>query len=156
MIKTKIQTVYAHQFNKIKKFTDNIYIADYTKQTRNSAVKRSVEFFSPTPPDDINSFPILNPSKIDVDGIEFDNNSFVWQNGQAKTQCEAVCFPSKAKANSWILFCELKYSSSTFFNEINLRKAIKQLYKTRYYYYQNNIITYKNTSYLIASLPLQS
>ena len=37
-----------------------------------------------------------------------------------------------------------------------MRKAIRQVLKTRYYYFQDGIITMQNTAYLIASLPIQS
>ena len=50
----------------------------------------------------------------------------------------------------------MKYSTKKNRNFKNLNKALKQLFKTRYYYIQNNIITKTNTSYLIGSLPQQS
>lgn len=156
MIKTNIQNKYIHQYNVIENFIDNIYTADYTEQTKTLPIKRSVEFFSPVPPIDINYFTVINDTKLPIDGIEFDNTSFVWANGNPKTQCEAVFFPTNSNSNSWVLFCELKYSSRPSRNANNLRKAIKQLYKTRYYYIQNSIIDLSNNCYLIASLPLQS
>ncbi|MFD2823946.1 hypothetical protein ACFS5M_09710 [Lacinutrix iliipiscaria] len=156
MIKQRIQIKYVHQFNLINNFSDNTHIADYTEQTKRDLIKRSVEFFSPNPPIDINYFTINNPPLLDIDGIEFDNNSFVHSNGNPKSQCEAVIFPTVSTNTSWVLFCELKYSSLPRNNNRNLRKAIKQVLKTRYYYFQNGIITIENTAYLIASLPIQS
>ncbi|WP_405266436.1 hypothetical protein [Cellulophaga sp. Ld12] len=156
MIKQRIQNKYVHQYNLINNFNDNTHIADYTEQTKRLLVKRSVEFFSPNPPIDINYFTINNPPLLDIDGIEFDNNSFVHSNGNPKSQCEAVIFPTVSTNTSWVLFCELKYSSLPRNNNRNLRKAIKQVLKTRYYYFQNGIITLQNTAYLIASLPIQS
>ena len=44
MIKQRIQSNYIHQFNAIKNFNDDLYIADYTEQTKTQPVKRSVEF----------------------------------------------------------------------------------------------------------------
>lgn len=156
MIKQRIKNKYVHQYNLINNFNDNTHIADYTEQTKNLLVKRSVEFFSPNPPIDINYFTIFNPTLLDINGIEFDNNSFVHSNGKSKSQCEAVVFPTVSTNTSWVLFCELKYSSLPRRNNRNLRKAIKQVLKTRYYYFQDGIITIDNTAYLIASLPLQS
>lgn len=156
MIKTNIQTNYSHQYTNIQSFNSNIYVADYTEQTKTLPVKRSVEFFSPNPPMDIDFFSIINSFNIDIDAIKFDNTSFVYSNGNPKSQCEAVFFPNSSDTNSWILFCELKYSSKPFNNTNNLRKAIKQLFKTRFYYIQVNIIDHSNTCYLIASLPMQS
>lgn len=156
MIKQRIQSNYIHQFNTIKNFNDDLYIADYTEQTKTLPVKRSVEFFSPNSPTDITFFSVINTPKIIVDGIEFNNSSFVCGNGNPRTQCEAVVFPTVSHSDSWVLFCELKYSSKPSNNSNNLKKAIKQLYKTRYYYVQSNVISLTNNCYLIASLPLQS
>lgn len=156
MIKANINKTYAHQHAKIVNFNADIFVADYTEQSKALPVKRAVEFFSPNFPTDITYFTIKNTPKLSIVGIDFDQYSFICGNGNSRTQCESVLFPNITTADSWILFCELKYSSMPSYNEYNLRKAIKQLYKTRYYYRQNNIIEQTNTSYLIASLPLQS
>lgn len=156
MIKSSIQNIYPHQYNILSTLTDNIYVADFTEQTKSQFIKRSVEFFSPNPPSNIDYFSVINGVKLLIGGIKFDNNSFIYNNGQPKTQCEATFFPIESNDNSWILFCELKYSYKTVNNSNNLRKAIKQLYKTRYYYVQERIICSTNTTYLVASLPMQS
>lgn len=156
MIKTYIQTSYIHQYNTIQSFNDDIFVADYTEQTKTLPVKRSVEFSSPNLPAGIDYFSIKNTPKLNIDGIDFDNTSFVYSNGNSKSQCEAVFFPSSSNIDSWVLFCELKYSYRPLNNVNNLRKAIKQLFKTRYYYLQDGVIGNSNTSYLIASLPMQS
>lgn len=155
MFKNNLRLKFLHQYNKIQNFTNNIYVADYTEKTKNLPVKRSVEFFSPKPPTDNEYFTINNPSSLSIDGIEFDNNSFVYSAGNPKSQCEAVFFPSTSSSTSWVLLCELKYSPRPRYNEVNLRKAIKQLIKTRYNYKQTNVFTSTNTLYLIASLPQQ-
>ena len=156
MIKSNIQTSFVHQYGVIQSFNESAYVADYTEQTKTLPIKKSVEFFSPNPPTDIDFFSIINTPKLDIDGIGFDNNSFVYSNGNAKSQCEAVFFPSTSNPKSWILLCELKYSSKPLNNTNNLRKAIKQLFKTRFYYIQENVISASNTCYLLASLPMQS
>ena len=156
MIEKEIKDKYTHQYDVIENFTDDFYIADYTEQTKISNNKRNVEFFSPAPPTDIKCLTVLNKSKMSVDGIEFDNKSFIDANGKAKTQCEAVCFPRLSKSDSWLLFSELKYSSKISNNRKNLKKAIEQLKETRGYYIESNIINLDNRCYLIASLPLQS
>ncbi len=147
---------YQHMRVSIQSFSDDIYVADYTEQTKTSTIKRSVELFSPSHPTDIDYFEIKNTPKLDIEGIVFDNFSFVRSDGSPKSQCEAVFFPKLTVDNSWILFCELKYSTKPLNNSSNLRKAIKQLIKTRYYYIQDGIIDSTNLSYLIASLPQQS
>jgi hypothetical protein len=155
MIGSQICIEFNHQYLKKQSFSDHIFVADYTEQTKLLPVKRSVEFFCPNHPIDITYFTIKNDPNITVDGIEFDNLSFV-RSGKTLTQCEAVFFPNISTNNSWILFCELKYSSKPYRNGNNLNKALKQLFRTRYYYVQQSIISITNTSYLIASLPLQS
>ncbi|MCG8894733.1 hypothetical protein G1K97_13270 [Tenacibaculum finnmarkense] len=138
-------------------FVDNIYIADYTEQTRYDTIKRAVEVLSPIPFTDINYLSIINPNKVKLETIIFDNNSFKYTCGNPKSQCETSSFPSISNDDSWILFSELKYSCKAHNNIKNLKKAIKQLFKTRYHYLQSNIFDKnKNTSYLIASLPLQT
>jgi hypothetical protein len=156
MIKYNIQIKYIHHYNSIINFVENIFVADYTEQTKTLAIKRGVEFFSLNPPADINYLSITNNPKLSIDGIKFNNQSFVYGNGNPKSQCEAVFFPSTSDKDSWILFCELKYSSIPLNNSNNLRKSIRQLYKTRYYYFQDNIILDTNNCYLVASLPMQS
>ena len=156
MIKAKISSSFPNHILKYRFSSDNIFIADYTEQTKLDLVKRGIEVFTSTAPTDINSFSIINTTSLEIGFIDFDNSSFVCANGNAKSQCECVLFPSVSNVHSWILFCELKYSSNPIKNQRNLVKAIKQLYKTRYYYYQNNVIKQSNISYLIGSLPLQS
>lgn len=156
MIKRNIRNRFNNQYNTLSKYSSNIYVADYTEATKNQPIKRGVEIFCPNPPADINYFSITNPKKITTIGIIFDNNSFVYSDGSSKSQCESVFFPDNSNNKSWILFCELKYSNKTHNNRRNLQKAIKQLYKTRYYYFQESIFGEENICYLIASLPLQT
>lgn len=155
MIKSNISIKFPHLYAKIVKFDKHIYVADYTEHTKLITPKRDVEIFSPNPCTDIDYFSIKNPSDIEVDTIILDNNSFTYQNGQSRSQCETTMFPSNSDANSWFLLTELKYSINPNKNSKNLRKAIKQLLKTRYYYIQELIITKTNNQYLIASLPMQ-
>lgn len=155
MIKTNISNQYPHHLTKYKNSNSDIFIADYTNQTRNEVLKRSVEFFNQNPPTDVNYFTIKNPTAENIGYIDFDNSSFTFANNQSRSQCECVVFPENSSEVSWILFCELKYCSNSIHNNNDLTKAIKQLYRTRYYYFQENIFVKTNISYLIASLPLQ-
>lgn len=152
MIKEQIRLQFKHQYDTIENFTDNIFVADYTNQTNHL---RDVEFFSPRKPIDIESFSISNDEKLSIDGIAFNNSSFVRADGYAKSQCEAVFFPATSTVDSWVLFCELKYSSKPENNEHNLKKAIEQVKKTRLYYIETEVISLENKCYLIASLPFQ-
>lgn len=155
MIKTNIQRVFTTHYSVLAEYLENIYIVDYTEQTKNSPLVREVEFFSPHPPADIAFFSIINTPKLCSTGIIFNNSSFILACGDSKSHCEAVFFPSVSNDYSWILFCELKYSYKPYRNNKNLPKAIKQLYRSHYYYFQENIFKRTNTCFLIASIPPQ-
>lgn len=149
MIKTKIKEVFPE--HEIKAYAQDIYIADYTDQTKDEEIKRSVEIQTELPAD-IEFFCLHNPSPIKIDSVIFDNYSFVDEDGKTQTQCECVTFPSVATNSSWILFLELKYCERK--NAVNnLPKAKDQLLATYSYYKSKGIITKKNTSYLIAGFP---
>lgn len=156
MIKQNILNSYPSHIAKYRSSNQNIFVADYTELTKNQAVRRSVEIFNQNHPIDIDYLHVENSFNINIGYIDFDNLSFTYSNGNSKSQCECVLFPNVSTNDSWILFCELKYSYKPLNNQANLIKAMKQLFKTRYYYLQDNIFNITNTSYLIASLPLQS
>ena len=130
-------------------------MADYTEQAKSLSIKRGTVLFDNHPPTDINYFTINNPNKLEVDGIPFDNKSFVKHDGIA-SQCECVIYPHCSNNYSWICFIELKYSDKTKNNSKNLNKARLQLFKTRYYYISKGVFNKTNPCYLLASLPLQS
>lgn len=152
MIKTNISIHFPHQYLKYKFSNKDLFVADYTNQTNHT---RGVEIFEETSPNDIEYLSILNTLSVETGFIDYDNSSFTYGNNVARSQCECVMFPNESTNNSWILFCELKYSSNNVNNQKNINKAIKQLYRTRYYYFQKNIIEKTNTSYLVVALPKQ-
>lgn len=157
MIKTNIAIKYPAHHSQCLITNETLYVADYTHQTKNTLVKIGTKLFPKTPPTDINYFSIINTPNLDVGGIAFDENSFKYANGDSRSQCECVVFPDVSLEDSWIIFVELKYGSNIDFNESHLNKARKQLFKTRTYYSLEAIFDKKkSTSYLIASLPLQS
>lgn len=150
MIKANINQNFPH--HNITSHTGDIYVVDYTEQTQN---RRGVEILD-TKPSDIESFFINNPKLIEVGAVIFDNYSFTYSNGNAKSQCEACLFSNQSNDEGWILFTELKYSSKPKRNAKNLRKAISQLLRTRRYYFNEKVFDLgKNKCYLIASLPQQ-
>lgn len=153
MIKAKIAKEYPNHVAKCLYSDKSLYLADYTNQT-NSA--RGVEIFSGTPPTDIGYFTLQNDVNLKSCSITFDNTSFTRPDGSPLSQCECVVFPKTSDVNSWILFVELKYSSETYHNNSNLKKAIEQLCKTRTYYYRKRIFLKTNPCYLLASLPKQA
>jgi len=151
MIRTKIKEVFPE--HEIKAYAQDIYIADYTEQTKEQETKRTVEIQTVLPTD-IDSFCLRNPLSIGVNAVSFDKESFMDEEGESQTQCECVTFPSDATDYSWILFLELKYcKEDNKRKKRNLPKAIDQLLATHSYYKSNGIITKKNVSYLIAAFP---
>ena len=152
MIKTNIFIHYPHQYLKYKTSDKDLYVADYTNQTNHA---RGIEIFEENPPSDIEYLKIKNLLNIEIGYIDFDNSSFTFGNNIARSQCECVMIPNVSTETSWILFCELKYSRNNINNQNNIKKAIKQLYRTRYYYYQKSVFENTNTSYLVVSLPKQ-
>jgi len=156
MIKTAINSTFPHLHANIVKYDKSIFVTDYTEKTKLTHPKRAVEIFSPHPCTDNECFELKNNIDLEIDTIILDNNSFKYSNGLSKSQCETTVFPSTSLSDSWFLLLELKYSNKPVNNASNLKKAIKQLFKTRYHYIQENVISNKNTQYLIASLPMQS
>lgn len=109
-MKTKINTQYPHHV--IEDYCSDIYISDYTEQTKNDPAKKGVEITS-IKPADIESFLVKNNKSVPFSSIRFDNKSFVDETtGKTLSQCECICF-SAAEYNKgpWILLLELKYCS---------------------------------------------
>lgn len=156
MIRKKIETSFLHHLNSCTTTNSSLYVADYTEKTKNDPIKRGTELFVASPPSDINYFTVNNSCNLKIDGIPFDNNSFIYPNGNTASQCECVIYPSNSNKDSWILFIELKYSYKTKNNKKNLNKAKRQLFKTQYHYKSKGVFNKNNTCYLLASLPMQS
>ena len=155
MIRKKIQKSFLHHLNSCTTTSSSLYVADYTEKTKNEPIKRGTELFEVSPPSDIDYFTVNNPCNLEMDGIPFDNNSFIYPNGNTASQCECVIYPHSSNDKSWILFLELKYSCKPKNNKNNLNKAQKQLFKTQYYYKSKGVFDKNNTCYLLASLPMQ-
>lgn len=153
MIKTNISQAYPTHITNSKTSDQSLYFTDYTNQTHHAS---GVKIIETNPPDDIDFFELKNDNNLVIRHIIFDNSSFLRSNGTPLSQCECVVFPENSDPKSWIFFAELKYSSKSYNNNNNLRKAIKQLYKTRYYYFDKAIFSKTNTCYLLASLPMQA
>lgn len=156
MIRKKIQTSFSHHLNSCTTASSSLYVADYTEKTKNDPIKRGTELFIASPPSDINYFTVNNSCNLKIDGIPFDNNSFIYPNGNTASQCECVIYPHSSNNKSWILFLELKYSCKPKNNKNNLNKARRQLFKTQYYYKSKGVFNKNNTCYLLASLPMQT
>ena len=152
-MKTKIRTHYPQQI--INDFSSDIYIVDYTEQTKNEIIKKGVEIRTEKPKD-IRSFFIKNGKSILFSSIIFDNKSFIDETtGNTLTQCECVCFSSAEYSKGpWVLFLELKYCNQySKYQKENLEEAKNQLIDTYKYYKQKGIINNKQQCYLVVSFP---
>ena len=156
MIKTNINNYFPHQYLRYKLTNLNLHVADFTEMSKALVVKRGLEFFAPDPPSDNLCFSLFNPHGLNIGYIDYNNESFVDNNGNPKSQCECVILPDVSTNNTWIVFIELKYSTLIKNNHKNLTKAIQQLLDTHSYYTAESVISTSNPSYLFASIPPQS
>ena len=152
-MKTKINIHYPHHV--INDYNSDIYIADYTEQTKNDPVKKGVEINS-VKPVDIKSFLIKNERSIPFSSVIFDNKSFVDEiTGQTLSQCECISFSSAEYSKGpWVLFLELKYCKPySKYQKENMDEAKNQLTDTYKYYKRKGIINNKQQCYLVVSFP---
>lgn len=151
-MKTKINLQYPHHVT--EDHDSDIYISDYTDQTKNSSNKKKVEI-TPVKPIDIKSFFIKNNKSVSFSSIKFDNKSFVNEEGDTLSQCECICFSmANYKRGPWILLLELKYCSSySEYKKNSMEVAKDQLTKTYNYYKKKGIINNKQQCYLVVSFP---
>jgi len=159
MIKTNITREYPAHIATCAYSDKSLYLADYTQKTKTLplAKRRGVKIFQDIPPTDIDCFTLQNDVGLQNGFIIFDHTSFTKPDGNIASQCECVVFPETSTTDSWIFFAELKYSDNTYKNNNKkLAEAIRQLYKTRTYYFQKGIFSKTNTCYLLASLPVQA
>lgn len=152
MIKKRLSDEYPD--HDIVGYLHDIYVSDYTEQTKTEIVKRAVEIFEKKP-SDIECFSLLNPAAIKLGSVVYDKCSFTDGQGNTLSQCECVVFPYDSDSDSWVLFLELKYC--LFKNaKRNLNKAKDQLFATCSYFVDKQIVSRKQVKYLIVSLPKQS
>ena len=152
-MKKKIKAHYPHHV--INDYNSDIYIADYTEQTKNDTIKKGVEI-TPAKPNDIKSFLIKNGKFIPFSSVIFNNKSFADDiTGQTLSQCECICFSSAEYSKGpWVLFLELKYCNPySKYQKENMEEAKNQLTDTYKYYKQKGIINNKQQCYLVVSFP---
>jgi hypothetical protein len=150
----KINTQYPHHV--IEDHCSDIYISDYTEQTKNDPVKKGVEIAS-IKPVDIESFLVKNNKSIPFSSIKFDNESFVDETtGKTLSQCECICFSvTEYNKGPWILLLELKYCrTDSRYQKESMEDAKSQLTDTYNYYKQKGMINNKQQCYLVVSFPL--
>lgn len=152
-MKTKINEYYPH--HEVTDYDSEIYVADYTEQTKNEAVKKAVVII-PDQPNDIKSFKVENKKSIPFSAVKFDNKSFINElTGETLSQCECICFSSAEHSRGpWVLFLELKYcNKNSKYQKVRMENAKNQLTDTFKYYKQRGIINHKQQCYLVVSFP---
>lgn len=151
MIKTKIRERFPH--HTIKTYSQNLYIADYSHQTKNTSTKKAV-IISTDDHSGIDAFTLHNPNAINIGSIIFDKKSFI-NDGKSQRQCECIHFPDVSDAKSWLLLLEMKYCNEEHARK-NVLEAKQQLFLTHQHYLDSGIICKDNLCYLIVSLPQQN
>lgn len=147
----QLKNHHSYQFENILSFNGNIFVVDYSTISNQKGVEFLEEESSELP-----YFKVINSNSIPLNGIKYDEKCFKIKKGITLSQCEGVIFPKEPTENSFLLFVELKYDKNDIYNHKSIKKAISQLYRTRYYYCQTNTVSIKNTCYLFASLPNQN
>ena len=155
MIKSKIKgSVYKDHLGSSLVFGDTVYLVDYSDS---KTPKLGVKFLN-AKPNDIGAFELINKKNLSICCLRYTNKSFTRNVNGLRifcSQCEGAMFPDQSSGDSWLLFAELKYCQENN-NDSHINKARRQLYKTRYYYKSENILSPSNICYLIISLPTQS
>ena len=155
MIRDRIKATFPWHLANCLTTRNTIYVADYTEQTKRRKKKKGVILFDGIPPEDIHCFILKNPNLVELDGIAFNNKSFVKADGNVDSQCECVIYPHTSDKHSWICFVELKYSYKPKNNTTNLSKACAQLFHTQAHYRSHGVFGTGNPCYLLAALPEQ-
>ncbi|MDR0971235.1 MAG: hypothetical protein LBM25_02495 [Bacteroidales bacterium] len=144
-----IQAIFPNK--QINNHNKDLYIADYSEQTKTTYRKKGVKL-SDNKPNDIESFHIKNDKNLSFSSIILDKKDLIDREGNPQKHCECALFPYLENPNNWILFVELKYSYSKNIDN-KIREAEEQLFSTYNYFKENEIINNKKLSYLIISFP---
>jgi len=130
--------------------TAEIYIMDYTNQTKNV---KGLEW-SDIVPVDINAFIIHNSSLLDITFCAFKENTIkLEKDAKELSHCEGILFPVVNSDKTWITFLELKYPQKKDNLGSNLKEARSQLLFTLDLFRKRGIIEEKRLVYLIFSAP---
>jgi len=133
MSKTKIERT----FNNVRTFSSDVWIADYTEQSRirglrmtakeKSALKTGVHI-QDAAFGDINAFHLHNGDNVPFMAVNFEENKSFFPDGNKDCEC---MFRAKGVKHGWLLLCELKYCLDKAKNVLdNGDTAIKQLEST--------------------------
>lgn len=149
-------------FSDVQSIDTDLYIVDYTEQTKSTSDKRGVELHT-SDPSDIEALHMHNPKEISfqVANLEGGENKIKLAalEGELPSLCEAVCFtnqPEESEKKKWVLLTELKYCKKENAPK-NVRKAFKQLESSYSFLVKHHLLsTSENRIYLVISLPKQS
>lgn len=142
------------EFKHISIHCSDVYIVDYTHQTKNLRIKRGVELHERKPVD-IEGLFVENLQQIRFRFVNFEKN-LLFLDGLLIEQCECMCISEgNLEENKWLMLAELKYCEEKNAKP-NLSKAYKQLMSTFNYLKSKQFIDKSHKTYLIISLPRQS
>ena len=117
-------------FSKVKTYTGDVWVADYTLQTQSlPKEERMGVVISDTELSDISCFHLHNDSHIEMLGVNFEEHKSIFPEGCG--DCECLFRAKDVNLGGWLLLCELKYGKDELPNNIaNAGKAFDQLYDT--------------------------
>ena len=150
----KITTKFPSLCDNTIHLSENIYIADYTQEDKETEHHRNV-VISAEKPEDIDSFCMYNPNKIEIDAIKFECDSFKDADGKCLSQCECIVLADCNDGKEWVSFIEMKYCYPKN-KRGNIIKASKQLEKTLLLFVESGILDNTQNKYLFYSLPTVS
>lgn len=140
-------------------YDTDLYIVDYTEQTRKEKKhRRGVELHTEQPVD-IKGLRVSNPDNIAYKVVNFeeaDNIDFFKDaDGEVVSQCECIGIADRVNPNkkAWAFAIELKYPHSTKGITRNKSKAKHQVLSTLEFLFDAGVLSRNNVNYLIVSIP---
>lgn len=131
--------------------TGDLFVVDYTEQTKNTSNKRGVEFHLQLPVD-IKGLAIINRNCVKFTAVNLEKNSLLDDMNCKISQCECLCAADKTDGEKgWLLLAELKYGLEKN-NNSNLKQAYKQIESVHKYLIDKGILS-NHRIYYIVSLP---
>ena len=137
----------------VTKKSEKLYVADFTKRTKNA---RSVEIFEEqpkTPADPSKNMPcfvLKNSNKQSIDYSIFDTQQFTDNDGNTLKQGECCIFPTNNDGRSW--FCIIEIKDCTVDKISKYKEDIAEKMKSMYDIFRHKV-GIPNTIYFVASFP---
>ena len=146
-------------FKSIHTYDVDLYIVDYTEQTREDKTRRRGVELHTQKPEDIKGVHVYNPDKISFKVVNFEEGDnidfFKDEDGEVISQCECIGIADELnpKKKAWAFALELKYPHSKKGISRNKSKAKHQVLSTLEYLFDTGVLSKSYVNYLIVSIP---